>query len=177
MPLGKMLNKLKKICRYALYVVLTNAIYGFVLYSICTWLAGYSLLYAFLGNLALIVLGLVLDELIHKMYRSKKIVTEIKKEKNREKVYRSMQWLMDSFVSFKTVLYVFYILFLIVSQIIEFSPALNLADGDLNNFILVNKYSILLLVAFDTLSGQFTKDRKRMQTTSEKFKEHFKEEE
>lgn len=82
---------------------------------------------------------------------------------------------MDNFVSFKTVLYVFYLFVLIVSQIIDFSSASGLVDECLGNFILTTQYSIVLLIAFDMLIGQFIKDREKMKKTSGKFMKHFAE--
>ena len=163
-----MLNRIPKVVNYILYILWTNIIYGLILYWSYTWLAGYSLILAYFGNLALIVLGLALDELILKMYQSEKFVMELKKDMDAEKGYRLVQWLMDNFVSFKTVLYLFYLFILIASQIIDSNPAL-LGEG-LRSFILANSYSILLLIAFDVLIGQFSKDREKMQKISAKLK-------
>ena len=168
-----MLTKAAQRFRYLLYALITNIIYGFILYYVCTWLAGYSLLYAYLGNLALIVMGLAMDEYTLKIYRSKKLVEQIKNEKDKEMNYRLVLWAMESFVSFKTVLYVFYILIMILAQVADFYPAL--MSGSLGNFILTTQYSIVLLVAFDMLAGQFSKDRKRMKKISTEFVERFAE--
>jgi len=161
-------SKIRQICRYVGYALVTNIIYGFILYSVFTWLAGYSLLYAYLWNLALIILGLALDEIMYRMYQSENFAAQIKKEKDVEKAYRLIQWQLDNFVSFKTVLYLFYIVILVVSQIIESNP--ELIGESLGRFIHANNYSILVLIAFDTLIGQFSKDRERMKETSEKLK-------
>ena len=75
---------------------------------------------------------------------------------------------LDSFVSFKTVLYMFYIFILIFSQIIDFYPAL--VGENIGNFISANSYSILLLIALDQVIGQFSKDRERVGKISEKLK-------
>lgn len=80
-------NKAKQISKYILYAISTNIIYGLILYHVCTWLSRYSLIYSYLGNLALIVIGLALDELTHKMYQSKRFVMQIKeRERYREKL-------------------------------------------------------------------------------------------
>jgi len=160
---GKFLmsNKIKKILKYLSYILASNIIFGCIIYFTYTWLVGFSLLYAYLGNLALIILGLILDELAFKTYQSEKFVTAVKKEhrKEIEKNYRIIQWQMDNFVSFKATLYMFYVLILIFSQIIEFYPTL--VGENLENFILANSYSILLLIAFDQIIGQFSKDRRK----------------
>jgi len=171
-----MLNKIKQISNYVLFILFSNVIYGLILWYSCTWLAGYSLLYAYLCNLTLIVLGLALDEAILKSYQSKKLVRQIKNLKNEKDVelnYRFTLWTIDHYVSFKAVLYLFYIFILIISQIINFSAAA--VGDDPGNFILVTQYSILLLVAYDLLVEQFFKDRERMKEVSGKFKEHFTE--
>ena len=169
-----MKNKIKKLCRHLLYIICTNFIYGVILYNVCTWLAGFSLMHAFLGNLALILMGLALDEQNYKMFQSDYLylqIAQIEKEKDRERNYRIIQWMMDSFVSFKTVLYVFYVFILIVSQVIDFNPAL--VGEDLGNFIIANRYSILLLIAFDMIIGQFSKDKERMEEIAAKFRERY----
>jgi len=169
-----MKNKIIKLCRHLLYIICTNFIYGVILYNVCTWLAGFSLMHAFLGNLALILMGLALDEQNYKMFQSDYLylqIAQIEKEKDRERNYRIIQWMMDSFVSFKTVLYVFYVFILIVSQVIDFNPAL--VGEDLGNFIIANRYSILLLIAFDMIIGQFSKDKERMEEIAAKFRERY----
>ena len=168
-----MLNKIKRITRYLLYIIISNLLYGLILWYTCIWLAGYSLLYAYLGNLALIVFGLALDEYSLRMYQSEKTITQIKKEKDAEKALHLAQLHMDNFVSFKAALYLFYILILILSQIIEFDHTL--ISGDLETFIQVTKYSILLLVAYDMLTEQFSKDKRRMKKITALFNKHWNE--
>ena len=162
----KMTGKIKKAIQYSLYILLTNVIYWCVVYYTYIWLAGYSRLFAYLGNLALIILGLALDIFMYKFYESKEFIAMMKKEKDIEKSYRLIQLQLDSFVSFKAVLYIFYILILVFSQIIDFYPAL--VSENINNFISANSYSILLLIAFDQVIGQFSKDRNRTRKISEK---------
>jgi hypothetical protein len=143
-----------------------------ILYYVFTWLVGYSLVHAYLWNLAFLVFALVIDEYMLKMFQSKKLVMQLKKEKNAEKNFRFIQWMIDSFVSFKTILYVFYAFVLIVSQIIEFSSASVVITGDLENFILMTKYNILLLIAFDMIIGHFSKDKERTKNISAKLKKN-----
>ena len=168
-----MVNKIRQLSKHLIYILFSNIIYGLILYFMFTWLAGYSLLYAYLWNLALIIAGLAMDEYSHNLLQSKELVAQIKKDKDMQMDYRFIQWIMDSFVSFRTVLYLFYIIILAASQIIDSSPSL--AGGNLAGFIHSNNYSILFLVALDMLIGQFAKDRERMKTISAKFKEHWEE--
>ncbi|MCL2816861.1 MAG: hypothetical protein FWD39_00540 [Clostridiales bacterium] len=170
-------DKLKKLFKRLMYAVFSNVLYGLLVYCLYIWVIGYSPLYVYLGNLALIVLFLVWDEGYLRSFRSKKIVMqlkrELKKEQAKEKYYRWVQFLFDGFVSFKTMLYLFYILILIFSQIVEFNP--ELINKDLADFIFANKYSILLLIALDQLIGQFSKDREKIRDVSAEFEKNWNE--
>jgi len=103
---------------------------------------------------------------MYKFYESKKLVAMLTKEKDIEKNYRLIRLQLDSFVSFKTVLYIFYIFILVFSQILDFYP--ELIGGNIGNFVNANSYSILLLIAFDQVIGQFSKDRERTAKISSK---------
>ncbi|MCL2638656.1 MAG: hypothetical protein FWD48_09845 [Oscillospiraceae bacterium] len=164
-----MSTKLKKFFNHFTYAILSNTIYGFIVYFLYTWLIGFSLLYVYLANLALILLFLALDEGMLRILEPKKLAEMIKEDKNRERSSRQILWVIDSFVSFKTVLYLFYILVLVAAQIIDSYPAL--LNENLMNFIHANNYSILVLIAADQLVGQFSKDRKRLNKISAKLKE------
>jgi hypothetical protein len=166
-------NKIIRIIKFILYDLIFVVIYGLILYFVFIWLSGYSLLYAYLGNLALILLVLALDEYMIRMLQSKDIVMGLIKENNKEKNYSSIQSIMDNTISFKTELYLFYVFILIFSQIIDFSPAL--VSNDFSKFILANSYSILLLIAFDRIIQNFSNDRKRMKKVSANFKKSLNE--
>jgi hypothetical protein len=112
------------------------------------------------GNLALMIAYLILDEWVLRLLSSDYVVREILKDRTTiEKSFRSIMWLLESFLSFKTMLYVFYISILVISQVIEFYPGL-IGKG-LEDFILISRYNIVLLIAFDKLTGHFAQDRKR----------------
>ncbi|MDR2532898.1 MAG: hypothetical protein LBC82_08685 [Oscillospiraceae bacterium] len=168
-----MSNKIMKIIKHLLYAVISNLLYGFVVYFVYTLLIGYSLLYVYLVNLVLIFLFFVWDEAMVKLWESKKISILLKKEKDTEKSSRQFLWFIDAFVSFKTVLYLFYIIILIIAQVIDSYPTL--LNENLANFILANNYSILVLIAADQLTGQFSKDRRRVKEISAKIKKEFAE--
>ena len=146
-----------QIIKPVITTLLSLAIFGFALYYLTIRLAGYSNLYALLGNLALIVLVLAVDTLSIKSLQSEKIIVRMKKEKDPEKSFRILKRGLNASVSFKTDLYLLYVIILVASQVIEFYPAF--AGEDLRNFVNTNSYSILLLVAFDSLIGRFSKDR------------------
>ena len=166
-----MSEKIKKLSKYLLYIIITNLIYGVLLWYICTWLAKYSMVYAYLGNIVMIILGLLLDEIIPATYRSRKFTEQLKQEKNLKENLRIIRLQLDNFISFKTALYLFYILILVIAQIREFAP--DLITGNLRNFILATEYSILLLVAFDALIKQFYDDRKRIEKIATEFWQNF----
>ncbi|MCL2757633.1 MAG: hypothetical protein FWD43_06110 [Coriobacteriia bacterium] len=167
-----MLKKLIKIIKYVLFLLLSTTLYGLAMYFVYTWLVGYSLLLAYLGNLILIIIALVWDESNFKLYdslvKSKDALKELKNS-------RYFRWILDSFISFKAALYLFYVLIMVFSQIINAYPTL--AYESLASFIAANEYSILLLIAVDLFSGQFVKDRKRMSSVLERFEKAWKEEE
>ncbi len=165
-------SKIKQIGRHAVFIVCSNTMYGLILFFLTTWLAGYSLVYAYLGNLVLIVFGLMLDKWTLSIVEPGKLAREFEnvKEKDRELNVRLVNYFMDSFVSFKTVLYLFYMIILIVSQIAVFNPGL--VNEDIGNFLYVNQYNLVLLIAFDRFVDRFTKDRKDMAQTSAEFKKY-----
>ena len=158
-------NTMRKIGKYSVYFLWSNLIYGLIVYHVFTWLSGRSLLYAYFENLALIIVGLCIDEYMQRALQSEKLVVELKAEKDGEKNARFVRWITDSFISFKTSLYLFYVVILIFSQIIRFDPTL--VGENMGAFINANDYSILVLIALDTLIKQFSSDRDRMKVISE----------
>ena len=166
-----MSKKVIQIAKYASFIVLSATVYGLIMYLVYTWLAGHSLLLAYLGNLALIIVALVWDELNFKTYESLIKSKEALKELKGSRFFR---YILESFISFKAALYLFYVLIMVFSKIIESYPAL-LNEG-LGSFIAANEYSILLLIAVDLFSGQFVKDRKRAGAVLKRFERAWEEE-
>jgi len=167
-------NMIKRVSSYICYLLLSNVIYGLFVYHVFTWLSGYSLRYAYFGNVLLIILGLVWDECSQRYLQSKKLAAQLNKEKDRELNQRVVSWIMESFISFKTALYLFYVFILIISQLIKFD--LSLLEENVTTFVSANDYSILLLIALDTMSTQFSNDRQRMKTIAENLEKTFAEE-
>ena len=164
-----MTNNIKQTGRYLLITLITIVVYGFILYLVFTWLAGYSLLHAYIGNLAIIVAVLVIDGYGLKMLESEKFVLRMQKEKDPEKIYRNLQLGLNSVGSFKSDLYMFYIFILVFSQVIELNPTL--IGENFSRFVHANNYSILFLIAFDMLIRQLTSDRERMKNILERLRE------
>ena len=173
-----MSTKIMKMFRYLLYAVLSNVLYGFILYCGYALLENYSQALAFLWNISLIIIVLVLDEYTLKLFQSKKFVMHIKnlEKEDIEKNYRLIKWIMDSFVSFKTVLYMFYIFLLVASQLLYVYPIRIIITNRLRSFFSFNVLGIFILFAFDMLIGQFSRDRERMKKVSAIFEENFTEE-
>lgn len=156
-------SKLFKCLGYILssFTLFSIMLFGLAVYFTYTWLAGYSPLYALLGNLVLIFLGLVWNKSMVKFYQSKRFMLIMIRLSGSAKEYREVKTpTFDGFVSFKTALYIFYIVIMIVSQIVEFYPMP--FSGDLLNFIAANKYSILFLFALDRVIELAAPDRENL---------------
>ncbi|MCL2807394.1 MAG: hypothetical protein FWD27_04415 [Coriobacteriia bacterium] len=160
-----MKNKIKQIGKHVLYVLFSSALYGLALYLVTIWLAGYSLLWAYVGNLVLIIFALWSDEFAIKQFKSAITTKEGREALEKDRFF----WFYaDSFVSYKTVLYLFYVVVLIASQVAEFYP--DIFSEEVASFLLANRFSILILLAYDMLTQQFSKDRTRAKALSEELK-------
>ena len=157
-----MSNKFKQIIESIIYVIFTNIVFGLIYFFVFSWLVEYSLLFAYFGCLGLIVIGLVLDNIMKKGLASEKTITTIKGLSEKDKIanYRMLKFITDSFVSFKTVLFVFYIFVLIASQVISFNPSL--AGEKFSNFVTANSYGLVLVIAFYMIVDQIPKDKLEM---------------
>ncbi|MCL1797289.1 MAG: hypothetical protein FWG24_03130 [Eggerthellaceae bacterium] len=157
--------------KYAAFLLISTGLYGLAMFFVYTWLSRYSLLLAYFGNLALIIIALLWDEGNFKMYdkvmQSKEALAELKES-------RAFSFTLEGFISFKAALYLFYVLILVFSHVVAAYP--NFMPESLASFITANEYSILLLIAVDMFSGQFVKDRKRASAVLGKFKEAWSEE-
>lgn len=164
-----MQTKLIRVAKYAAFLLVSTGLYGLAMFGVYTWLSGYSLLLAYFGNLALIIIALLWDEANFKMYdkvlQSKEALDELKNS-------RVFSFTLEGFISFKAALYLFYVLIMVFSRVIATYP--NLIYESVSSFIIANEYGILLLVAVDMFAGQFAKDRKRATTVLEKFEDAWK---
>ena len=148
--------------KYLLYALFSTAVYGLVTYYlIYKQLAEFSLVYTYIANMLVIILSLTLENIMYGALQSKDF--EITK-----KNYRFARYMyMDSYISVRTTVYLFYIIILVVSQILSFSPTST--NEDFMNFILTVEYGIILVIAFDTLIGAIFKDMERIKNVSAKF--------
>jgi hypothetical protein len=157
----------KRINKYLVIDILGAAIYGAILFFGFTLIAGFSLLLAYLWNFLLIILALVFDGLANRVMQSDDSIRLLKDKYGADKAYLM---LTGGFLSFKTLIYLFYLFILVASQIIDFNPTL--VSKNLVDFINANNYSILFLLAFDTVIKQFIKDKEKAKKLSDKFKEN-----
>jgi hypothetical protein len=156
-----MRDRLVQLAKYVLYISLSNVLFALVVIVTYTVLSRISLFLSAVGNIALIIIWLLLDRRTHKLLDPQLIIDQIKHEKDAEGAFRSYRlFYLDSFVSFKASLYLFYIFILLFSLVLDYYPGL--VGAHLSSFLNANRYSIVLLVAFDELIRQFSKDRTTM---------------
>ena len=158
-----MLNKISLIAKYAGVAILGAVTYGYVAYAfIYLQLAGGSMLYAYLWNMAFIIAMLILDKIIHSKMQSRDFLITKKSR---------LFWLwmhVENFVSFKSTIYLFYIFILVISRVSTINP--KLISADFRNFVLSIEYGLVLVVAFDKLTEHIFKDIKRVKVVSAKFR-------
>ena len=145
-----------RINKYFIYDIIGMAVYGLILYFGYIWLSGISPVYGYIWNCVLIIIALSFDGFTNKMLHSNETILLFREKYNYEKIFRMI---VGGFISFKTLLYLFYMFILITSPIIDIKPTL--LDKNIINFIQANNYSILFLIAFDTFIGQLSKDREK----------------
>lgn len=87
------MEKIKKIWKHIIYIIVSNTVFGIIYYMIFRTLAKYSVLYAYLGSLFLIILGLFLDKYSKQAFTSEKTIYQIKNmdEKNKNRNIKVIQ--------------------------------------------------------------------------------------
>ena len=168
-----MMKTLKRVFLYILFTLLANSIFGLILYFGFTFLTDISIVLAYLWNVLLIIIMLIIDEKSLKSMESGDLAKKVKEHKEPEKLVNGIGQSLKYLGSFKSDLYMFYIFILIISQVIELYPAL--FGESLRYFIQANSYSVLLLIAFDTLFRQFAKDRIRINRIMENLRKSLEE--
>ena len=157
-----MSSKLKQIALYILISLISVIGYGYItFFLIYRDLAGGSMLYSYLWNIGFIIAFLLIDALIYMKMQSKEFAIT-------KKNYFFARWtFIESSISFKTTIYLFYIFILIGSRVAVLDPTL--VSAEFRNFMLSIEYGLVLVIAFDKLIESFLKDHKRMQKISAKF--------
>lgn len=157
-----MSGKTKNLSIYIAYALFNATLYGlfsyFVLYRA---LSGGVMLYSYLLNIAAIILLLLLDKFVNDILLSKEFIIT-----KQNYVITSVVHGI-SLISFRTVLYLFYIVILVVSRVSVLEPSL--VNPDFQNFVLSIEYCLILLVVFDKFFEYLLKDNERIKMISGKF--------
>ena len=157
-----MRSKLIRIAGYGAGALITTVSFGFVTYRLTTVIAGNSVALSYLLNIGYIFMLLIIDAILYKKMESKDLAIT----KDNYKRYRYAY--IDSYVSSKTTVYLFYIFVLIAGQLHYFNPAL--LSGEFGDYLESIKYCLIIVMALDKLIDHILKDIKRINKLSVKFK-------
>jgi len=160
-----MRKKTLSIISYCFFAILSAIGYGIFAYiGIYRALAEGSMLHAYLWNVAFIIFFLISDKIVHIRMESRDYVI------TRRNYLRELWRYIESYVSFKTTIYFFYIFILVASRVTLLEPTL--VSADFRSFLLSIEYGLILVVAFDKLTEHLFKDLKRVKAIAEKFKKY-----
>jgi len=155
-------NKPSQLAAYLIHSLFSAAVYGFVTYFfVFRLLSGESVLRAYIWNIVFIALLLVLDKLINETLLSKELVI------TKANYFFAMLVHILSFISFKTVLYLFYTFILVISRVSILEP--DLFSESFRGFVLSIEYCLILVVAFDKFTEYLSKDTERIKRITAKF--------
>ena len=153
--------KLINIAGYGAGAIITTVSFGFVTYRLTTVIAGNSVALSYLFNIGYIVILLIIDTILYRKMESKELAIT----KENYKRYRYAY--IDSYVSSKTTVYLFYIFVLIAGQLHYFNPVL--LSGEFGDYLESIKYCLVIVMALDKLIDHIFKDVKRISKLSVKF--------
>jgi len=155
--------KIIRIAGYGITAVFLAFAFGFFTYHVTTGIAGNSVILSYLFNIVYIFVLLLIDMILYAKMESKKLIIT----KENYKKYRFAY--LDSYVSSKTTVYLFYLFVLIAGQLHYFNPAL--LSGEFGDYLESIKYCLVIVMAIDKLIEHLFKDIKRVNKLSEKFEE------
>jgi len=143
---------------YILESIVVACLFGlFSFYVIYRGGAGGIPLYAYSLNLAFIVVVLLLEKLLDNIMLSKSFtITPLTRP---YKALMEKALYLTHMVSFKTALYLYYLVILLVSRAATLEP--DIISDYVRTYIHSVEYCVLLLIPFDKLLEQITKDEKR----------------
>ena len=145
------------IALYVLESVVLAWIFGiFSFYVIYRRIAGEVPLYAYLWNLAFIVLLLLVEKFEDSFMLSKRFA--ITQQTEPYKVVLARVLYITHIVSFKTALYLYYVVILLVSRAAVLEPTI--ISDYLRSYIHSIEYCVLLLIPFDKFLEQIVKDER-----------------
>jgi len=154
--------KLINIAGYGAGAIITTVSFGFVTYRLTTVIAGNSVALSYLLNIGYIFILLLIDMILYTKMESKEFTIT----KENYKRYRYAY--IDSYVSSKTTVYLFYIFVLIAGQLHYFNPAS--LSGEFGSYLESIKYCLVIVMALDKLIEHILKDVKRISKLSAMFK-------
>jgi len=155
-------SKTTQMLAYIFHALFVAVIYGlFSFFVIYRLMAGQDVLYAYLWNIGFIIVFLVFDKVVHDVLLSKELIITKKNYFIATMVHTA------SFISFKTVLYLFYTFILIISRVSMLQP--EILNDMYRNFVLSIEYCLILLVAFDKFLEHLLKDERRIRRITAKF--------
>jgi len=151
---------------FILETIVTALVFGLVTYFIIyERLADGHRLTAYIYNLALIAIILILDKVTDTIMMTDGF---LKKDYGVIRNFLSRVLFVTHFVSFKTALYLFYIVMLIMSRISILEP--DIIDRYQLGFIYSVEYGIVLLIPLDKFIDLITKDDRRIHKIMAKLK-------
>ena len=129
----------------------------FSFYVIYRNIAGGVPLYAYIWNLIFIVSILLLEKLIDRIILSKRFV--VNEQTPPYMIAAAKLLYVTHTISFKTALYAYYLIILLVSRAAVLEPAV--ISDHIRIYIHSVEYCVLLLIPFDKFTDQLIKDDKR----------------
>ena len=142
----------------ALAIMITAVLFGLITYYVIySQLAGGHRLMAYVYNIVLIAAILVLDRLLNHCMEKDGFLTQ---ERSRFGHFLAHCLFVTHFISFKTALYLFYIVMLVVSRVSILEPGI--IDSHYLSFIYSVEYGVLLLIPLDKFLELLTKDDTRI---------------
>ncbi|MCL2407044.1 MAG: hypothetical protein FWC95_03870 [Defluviitaleaceae bacterium] len=143
---------------YLIEIILIASLYWvFFNLVIFQWLAGGNNFAAYIINLGVIAMILVMDELASHHTAREDFFT---KRRSKFRGFIAKILFYSHIVSFKSALYLFYILMLVLSRVTNLDQ--NILSREDISFIYSVEYGILLLIPLDKLIDLIVKDDKRM---------------
>ena len=157
-------QKILNTTKYGLAAAITTVGFGILTYWLTTEIAGDSIVFAYLLNVAYIFICLLVDSIIYAKMESKTFLLT----KNNYKRYKYAYF--DSYISSKTMIYTYYIFVLVAGQLHYFDASI--LSGEFGDYLESIKYCLVIVMAFDKLIDHVFKDIKRINRISAKFKSY-----
>jgi len=156
----RILRKSSKLALYVPIALVFAVLYGYMMYTLYqsfNLLERFTMLHAYLMNIIVIILLLILDKYLRQYWDTKCL--------SKKKINLFDRYLIfESMISVKTTLYLFYTFILITSRVSIMQP--ELISETFRGFVLSIEYCLILVVAFDKFIEHLAKDIKRIKKIS-----------